>query len=109
MPSACQDSNAFPPEYVFNAYLHSLTLTNPNLTLDATNKTLSVGPAPNQSRTVSVVSGSALRFTPYIASFVGPGLLSACIVSNFPVPSDPVEHVRIAIQERVLTTQKVLF
>ena len=98
-----------PPDHLFNAYLHSLTLTNPNLTLDATNKTLSVRPAPNQTHAVSVISGSALRFTPYIASFVGPGLLTACIGIESPVPSDPVEHVRTAIQERVLTTQRVLF
>jgi triose/dihydroxyacetone kinase / FAD-AMP lyase (cyclizing) len=108
MPST-PNPNANPPGHLFNAYLHSLTLTNPNLTLDATNKTLSVRPAPNQTHAVSVISGSALRFTPYIASFVGPGLLTACIGTESPVPSDPVEHVRKAIQERVLTTQRVLF
>jgi dihydroxyacetone kinase len=101
--------NVSPPDHLFNTYLHSLTLTNPNLTLDATNKTLSVRSAPNQTHTVSVISGSALRFSPYIASFVGPGLLTACIGIDSTVPSDPVEHVRNAIQERVLTAQKVLF
>jgi len=97
------------PEHLVNAYLHSLTITNPNLTLDAISRTLSVRPAPNQQSTVSVISGSALTSSPYIASFVGPGLLTACIGKSFIVPFDPVEHVRIAIQERVLTTQKVLF
>ena len=109
MPSPRSDPNAPPPDNLFTAYLHSLTLTNPNLTLDPNNKTLSARSAPNQTRTVSVISGSALKFTPYIASFVGPGLLAACISSNVSVPSDAVEHVRIALQERVLTTQRVLF
>jgi dihydroxyacetone kinase len=109
MPPTRPDPKSSPPDHLINAYLHSLTLTNPNLTLDATNKTLSVRPAPNQTRTVSVISGSAINHSPYIASFVGPGLLTACISTNSPVASDPVEHVRIAIQERALTTQRVLF
>ena len=109
MPSPRTEPDSPPPDHLFSAYLHSLTPTNPNLTLDATNKTLSVRPTPNQTPTVSVISGSALRFTPYIASFVGPGLLTACIGSKTPAPSDPAEHVRIAIQERVLTSPRVLF
>lgn len=109
MPPTRPNPNGALPNHLFNAYLHSLTLTNPNLTLDATNKTLSCRPAPNQTRTVAVISGSALRFTPYIASFVGSGLLTACIGSDSPAPPDPVEHVRVAIQERVLTVKKVLY
>jgi triose/dihydroxyacetone kinase / FAD-AMP lyase (cyclizing) len=112
MPPTRSNSNTSPPEHLITAYLHSLTLTNPNLTLDATNKTLSVRPTPNQPSTVSVISGAAIRYSPYIASFVGPGLLTACIGCNgsqSPFPSDSAEHVRAAIQERVLTTRRVLF
>lgn len=112
MPPTRSNSNASPPEHLVTAYLHSLTLTNPNLTLDATNKTLSVRPTPNQPTTVSVISGAATRHSPYIASFVGPGLLTACIGCNgshSPFPYDSAEHVRTAIQERVLTTRRVLF
>jgi triose/dihydroxyacetone kinase / FAD-AMP lyase (cyclizing) len=109
MPPTHSNSICNPPNHLINAYLQSLTLTNPNLTLDATNKTLSVRPTPNQPRTVSIISGSALHHSPYIASFVGPGLLTACIGISAPKPHDPIEHVRIAIQERVLTTQRVLF
>src|SRR2546421_2748936 len=112
MPAAWSNGNASPPEHLVTAYLHSLTLTSPNLTLDATNKTLSVRPTPHQPNDVSVISGAATRHSPYIASFVGPGLLTACIGCNgshSTFSSDGAEHVRTAIQERALATRRILF
>lgn len=96
-----------PSDSLLNAYLHSLTLTNPALAVDSATKTVYTRQQPIQTHVVSVLSGSTLAATPSTASFVGPGVLSASINSTQGY-SDRIENVRKAIQQRVNTSKGVL-
>ncbi|ROT34560.1 dihydroxyacetone kinase [Sodiomyces alkalinus F11] len=81
--------------------LHSVTLTNPSLALDAANKIVYRRPDPSSpSQTVAVISGGGSGHEPSFAAMVGKGLLSAAVAGTiFASPS--AEQVRTAIVGRV--------
>ncbi|KAL2025076.1 hypothetical protein VTK56DRAFT_78 [Thermocarpiscus australiensis] len=89
------------PSHLVTTSLHSLTLTNPGLALDAPNKIIyrrpGYGPA---SQRVAIISGGGSGHEPSFAGMVGPGLLSAAVAGTiFASPS--AEQVRTAIMARV--------
>ncbi|KAK4148172.1 Dak1 domain-containing protein [Dichotomopilus funicola] len=89
------------PTHLVTTALHSLTLTNPGLALDAPNKVIYRRPGygPSSQR-VHIISGGGSGHEPSFASMVGPGLLSAAVAGTiFASPS--AEQVRAAIMNRV--------
>ena len=92
--------------------LHSLTLTNPSLGFDPTNKIIYRRPSPSHSSTgpdvkVSIISGGGSGHEPGFSGFVGKGLLTAGVAGNiFASPS--AEQVRRAVATRVPTAKGVL-
>ncbi|TDZ59850.1 Dihydroxyacetone kinase 1 [Colletotrichum trifolii] len=97
------------PTKLVNTALHSLTLTNPSLALDKTNKIIYRRPTPDatQNPTVSVLSGGGSGHEPSFSAMVGKGLLSAAVAGTiFASPS--AEQVRTAIASRVDTSKGVL-
>lgn len=97
------------PTELVNAALHSLTLTNPSLSLDAPNKIIYRHPS-NPDATipkVSLISGGGSGHEPAFAGLVGQGLLTASVAGTiFASPS--AEQVRRAILTRVPTAKGVL-
>lgn len=101
------------PTYLVNTALHSITLTNPSLALDATNKIVYRRPSPKQlgqhdaKPQVSLISGGGSGHEPSFASMVGQGLLSAAVAGTiFASPS--TEQIRAAIMSRVEQSAGVL-
>ncbi|CAH0046811.1 unnamed protein product [Clonostachys solani] len=89
-----------------NDALHSLTITNPTVALDADNKIIYRRPtnAPSQ---VSLLSGGGSGHEPSFAGMVGPGILSAAVAGTiFASPS--AEQVRNGVISRVDTEKGVL-
>ncbi|KAK4127532.1 dihydroxyacetone kinase [Parathielavia appendiculata] len=89
------------PAHLLTTSLHSLTLTNPGLALDAANKIIyrrpGYGPA---SQRTHIISGGGSGHEPSFAGMVGPGLLSAAVAGTiFASPS--AEQIRAAIMGRV--------
>lgn len=86
-----------------NSALHSITLTNPSVALDVTNKIIYRRPdshSSNGQQKVSIVSGGGSGHEPSFASMVGSGLLSAAVAGTiFASPS--AEQIRTAITSRV--------
>ena len=92
--------------HLVNTALHSLTLTNPNVALDADHKIIYRRPS-DASPQVSNISGGGSGHEPSFAGMVGPGLLSAAVAGTiFASPS--AEQVRTGIMSRVDTKQGVL-
>ena len=81
--------------------LHSVTLTNPSLCLDGTNKIVYRARRDESAQdTVSLVSGGGSGHEPSFAAFVGDGLLAASVAGTvFASPS--AEQVRNAVMGRV--------
>ncbi|CAH0033968.1 unnamed protein product [Clonostachys rhizophaga] len=94
------------PTKLVNDALHSLTITNPTVALDAENKIIYRRPtnAPSQ---VSLLSGGGSGHEPSFAGMVGPGILSAAVAGTiFASPS--AEQVRNGVISRVDTEKGVL-
>ncbi|KAK7214437.1 hypothetical protein V2G26_002440 [Clonostachys chloroleuca] len=94
------------PTKLVNDALHSLTITNPTVALDADNKIIYRRPtnAPSQ---VSLLSGGGSGHEPSFAGMVGPGILSAAVAGTiFASPS--AEQVRNGVISRVDTEKGVL-
>lgn len=94
------------PTHLVNSALHSITLTNPSVALDAANKILYLRPshAPPQ---VSLVSGGGSGHEPSFGAFVGSGLLAASVAGTiFASPS--TEQIRNGVMSRVDTQKGVL-
>jgi len=93
------------PTHLVHSALHSLTLTNPSLSVDLTNKIVYYSSqTPN---TISLISGGGSGHEPSFSSFVGRGLLTAAVAGTiFASPS--AEQVRNAILHRVESAKGVL-
>lgn len=97
------------PTHLVNTALHSLTLTNPSLAFDSSNKIIYRRPSKDASASakVSIISGGGSGHEPAFAGFVGKGLLTASVAGTiFASPS--AEQVRRAILTRVPTEKGVL-
>jgi len=98
------------PTHLVSQALHSLTLTNPNVALDAAHKIVYRRPSPDQQaqqQQVSIISGGGSGHEPSFAGMVGPGMLSAAVAGTiFASPS--AEQVRRAITSRVDRDRGVL-
>ncbi|KND93674.1 Dihydroxyacetone kinase 1 [Tolypocladium ophioglossoides CBS 100239] len=99
------------PAHLVSSALHALTLTNPNVGVDATNKIVYRRPAhplhaPRQPQ-VSILSGGGSGHEPSFAGMVGPGMLAAAVAGTiFASPS--AEQVRTGIMARVDAEMGVL-
>ncbi|KAJ5909105.1 Dihydroxyacetone kinase [Penicillium taxi] len=91
------------PNHLVLTALHSLTLTNPSLALDAQNKVIFRRPdAPRKKNKVSIVTGGGSGHEPAFAGFVGHGLCDASVAGTiFASPS--AEQIRRAAIDRVPT------
>lgn len=87
--------------HLVSSALHSLTLTNPNVAVDAANKIVYRRPSPSADGDgVAVVSGGGSGHEPSFAGMVGAGMLSAAVAGTiFASPS--AEQVRTALTARV--------
>lgn len=88
--------------HLVSSALHSLTLTNPTVGVDAANKIVYRRPSQQQSsgRQVAVVSGGGSGHEPSFAGMVGAGMLSAAVAGTiFASPS--AQQVRTALTARV--------
>lgn len=97
------------PTHLVNSALHSLTITNPSLAFDSSNKIIYRRPSKDGSTSskVSIISGGGSGHEPAFAGFVGKGLLTASVAGTiFASPS--AEQVRRAILTRVPTEKGVL-
>lgn len=96
------------PTHLVNTALQSITLTNPSVALDTTNKIVYRRPAPHGAKSqVSIVSGGGSGHEPSFAGMVGQGLLSAAVAGTiFASPS--AEQIRTAIMSRVDRDKGVL-
>lgn len=95
------------PTHLVNTALHSLTLVNPNVALDAEHKIVYRRPSEATANQVSIISGGGSGHEPSFAGMVGPGLLSAAVAGTiFASPS--AEQVRTGIMSRVDTDKGVL-
>lgn len=97
------------PTHLVNTALHSLTITNPSLAFDSSNKIIYRRPTKNGSGPpkVSIISGGGSGHEPAFAGFVGKGLLTASVAGTiFASPS--AEQVRRAILTKVPTEKGVL-
>lgn len=81
--------------------LRGVTLTNPSLLLDETNKIIYRHPSSIASpRNVSVVCGGGSGHEPGFSAFVGQGLLTACVAGTiFASPS--AQQVRTCLSQRL--------
>ncbi|KAI1266713.1 dihydroxyacetone kinase [Xylariaceae sp. FL1019] len=94
------------PTLLVDSALHSLTLTNPAVALDAENKIIYRRPSDSASQ-VALISGGGSGHEPSFGAFVGSGLLSAAVAGTiFASPS--AEQVRKAIMGRVDAEKGVL-
>lgn len=95
------------PSHLVSTALQSITLTNPNVALDAENKIIYLRPDVAGDAQVSIISGGGSGHEPSFAAFVGPGLLSGAVAGTiFASPS--AEQVRRCISQRVDTSRGVL-
>lgn len=95
------------PTLLVNTALHSLTLTNPNVALDAEHKIIYRRPSEQTASQVSIVSGGGSGHEPSFAGMVGPGMLAAAVAGTiFASPS--AEQVRTGIMSRVDTDKGIL-
>ena len=97
------------PTHLVNTALRSLTITNPSLAFDSSNKIIYRRPTKDGSSPpkVSIISGGGSGHEPAFAGFVGKGLLTASVAGTiFASPS--AEQVRRAILTRVPTEKGVL-
>jgi triose/dihydroxyacetone kinase / FAD-AMP lyase (cyclizing) len=97
------------PTLLVNTALHSLTITNPSLAFESSNKIIYRRPTKDGSASpkVSIISGGGSGHEPAFAGFVGKGLLTASVAGTiFASPS--AEQVRRAILNRVSTEKGVL-
>ncbi|KAL2207736.1 dihydroxyacetone kinase [Sarocladium strictum] len=86
--------------------LHSLTLTNPTVALDAENKIVYRRPTDGEKQ-VSIISGGGSGHEPSFGAMVGPGMLSAAVAGTiFASPS--AEQVRVGITSRVDSEKGIL-
>ncbi len=93
--------------HLVNTALHSLTLTNPNVALDAEHKIVYRRAASHASPQVALLAGGGSGHEPSFAGMVGPGMLSAAVAGTiFASPS--AEQVRRGITARVDTARGVL-
>lgn len=96
--------------HLVNTALHSLTLTNPNVALDAEHKIVYRRAVPHASSSapqVALLAGGGSGHEPSFAGMVGPGMLSAAVAGTiFASPS--AEQVRRGIMSRVDATRGVL-
>lgn len=88
------------PTHLVNTALRSITLANPAVALDATNKIVYRRPgSTNAKPQVSLISGGGSGHEPSFAGMVGPGLLTAAVAGTiFASPS--TEQIRTAILSR---------
>jgi dihydroxyacetone kinase len=94
------------PTHLVNTALHSITLTNPSVTLDAANKIVYRRPS-DKTPQVSIISGGGSGHEPSFGSLVGDGFLSAAVAGSiFASPS--AEQVRTAVMSRVDVEKGVL-
>lgn len=75
--------------------LHSLTLTNPSVAVDAANKIV-YRRQPDAAPHVSVVSGGGSGHEPSFAGMVGPGILAAAVAGSV-FASPAAEQVRAGV------------
>ncbi|POR36038.1 Dihydroxyacetone kinase 1, partial [Tolypocladium paradoxum] len=97
------------PALLVSSALHALTLTNPNVAVDAANKIVYRRPAQHhhEPAQVSVLSGGGSGHEPSFAGMVGPGMLAAAVAGTiFASPS--AEQVRAGITARVDSRRGVL-
>ena len=97
------------PTHLVITALQSLTITNPSLAFDSSNKIIYRRPTKHAavSPKVSIISGGGSGHEPAFAGFVGRGLLTASVAGTiFASPS--AEQVRRAILTRVPTEKGVL-
>ncbi|KAK7215320.1 hypothetical protein V2G26_003323 [Clonostachys chloroleuca] len=94
------------PTQLVNAALRSLTLTNPNVALDAENKIVYRRPSDAPAQ-VSIISGGGSGHEPSFAAMVGPGLLSGAVAGTI-FASSSAEQVRTGIATRVDREKGVL-
>ncbi|KAL9603031.1 MAG: hypothetical protein Q9219_001395 [cf. Caloplaca sp. 3 TL-2023] len=89
------------PNDVVLSGLRGVTITNPSLLLDETNKTVYRHPSSIASPTnVSVVCGGGSGHEPGFAAFVGQGALTACVAGTiFASPS--AQQVRACLSQRL--------
>ncbi len=69
------------PIHLVNTALQSVTLTNPTVALDASNKILYLRPSDAPSQ-VSMISGGGSGHEPSFGAFVGSGLLAAAVAGT---------------------------
>ncbi|OAA74086.1 dihydroxyacetone kinase [Cordyceps fumosorosea ARSEF 2679] len=82
--------------HLVNTALHSLTLTNPHVALDAEHKIVYRRASSYAAPQVALLSGGGSGHEPSFAGMVGPGMLSAAVAGTvFASPS--AEQVRRAI------------
>lgn len=95
------------PTHLVDTALRSLTLTNPSLALDTSNKVIYRRPDPSNPRQVSLVSGGGAGHEPSFGGMVGRGMLTAAVSGTiFASPSS--EQIRAALQSRVDSSAGVL-
>jgi dihydroxyacetone kinase len=81
--------------------LQSLTLTNPSLAVDATNKIVyRQDDSSRDDDQVSIISGGGSGHEPSFAGFVGHGLLAASVAGTI-FASPGAEQIRKAVMARV--------
>ncbi|EXJ84541.1 dihydroxyacetone kinase [Capronia epimyces CBS 606.96] len=96
------------PTHLVHSALHSLTLTNPSLSLDLENKIVYRKPTKDSLKEpkVSIISGGGSGHEPAFAGFVGKGFLTAAVAGTiFASPS--AEAVRRAALSRVPTEKGI--
>ncbi|KIV87450.1 dihydroxyacetone kinase [Exophiala sideris] len=97
------------PTHLVHTALHSLTLTNPSVALDLTNKIIYRRPTKEllDEPKVSIISGGGSGHEPAFAGFVGKGFLTAGVAGTI-FASPNTLQVQRAIMSRVPTEKGVL-
>ena len=86
------------PTHLVTTALHSLTLTNPSLALDANQKVVYLRPSARlPTQTVSLLSGGGSGHEPAFGAYVGRGLLDAAVAGTI-FASPGKEQVRAGIE-----------
>lgn len=96
------------PTHLVNTALHSLTITNPSIAVDAANKIVYRRPTKElvENPKVSIITGGGSGHEPAFAGFVGKGFVTAAVAGTiFASPS--AEQVRRAALTRVPTAKGV--
>ncbi|KAI1608075.1 dihydroxyacetone kinase [Exophiala viscosa] len=97
------------PTHLVHTALHSLTLTNPSVAFDLTNKIIYRRPTKEllDEPKVSIISGGGSGHEPAFAGFVGKGFLTAGVAGTI-FASPNTLQVQRAIMSRVPTEKGVL-